>query len=88
MNLTGWYPIVGLRAVGSNQFPVLGCQFSELAPRAEAGMGLEVMASLCEVSRRSLSKKPPRRIRVFRFPVGALPTGSRLWIILNVRNIG
>ena len=41
-------------------------------------MGLEVIASLCEVSRRFLSNEPPRRIRVFRFPVGALPTGSRL----------
>jgi len=41
-------------------------------------MGLEVIASLREVSRRFLSKKPPRRIRVFRFPVGALPTGDAL----------
>ena len=47
-------------------------------------MGLEVIASLREVSRRFLSKKPPRRIRVFRFPVGALPTGDA-WINMNLR---
>ena len=61
-----------------DQFSVLSCLFSESAPRAETGMGLEVIASLREVSRRFLSKKPPRRIRVFRFPVGALPTGDAL----------
>jgi hypothetical protein len=50
-------------------------------------MGLEVIGNLRVVSRRIHPRKPPRRIRAFRFPVGALPTGDHAWIVLNVRKL-
>ena len=49
-----------------------------MKPRAKTAMGLEVIGDLRVDSRLSIQENR-RRIRAFRFPVGALPTGDNTW---------
>jgi len=57
-----------------------------MKPRAETAMGLEVIGDLRVDSRFSIQENR-RRIRAFRFPVGALPTGDNTWINKTVRKV-